>query len=145
MSQLQPTVPAEGRKPLRIGNIGHLTRISNKLLQLANSNAEIQSHLQVYHMKRKLLVYLYSSFLSFYESVVLRCYCLIFIEDPMVKKNLLSTLYLFDFSQATSLIACWHMKCSEGFSPCRALVFVINLFQSPSILVIFCFTFLTGK
>ncbi|CAN7077392.1 unnamed protein product [Brassica oleracea var. botrytis] len=44
--KLQPTVPAEGRKPLRIGNIGHLTRISNKLLQLANSNAEIQSHLQ---------------------------------------------------------------------------------------------------
>ncbi|KAJ0236981.1 Uncharacterized protein HA466_0252610 [Hirschfeldia incana] len=42
----KPTVPAEGRKPLRIGNIGHLTRISNKLLQLANSNAEIQSHLQ---------------------------------------------------------------------------------------------------
>jgi len=49
MSQLQPTVPAEGKKPLRIGNIGHLTRISNKLLQLANSNVEIQSHLQVYY------------------------------------------------------------------------------------------------
>ncbi|AAF19748.1 Contains similarity to gb/D21822 ORF from Lilium longiflorum. ESTs gb/T03978, gb/R89954, gb/AI995107, gb/T20998, gb/R65384 come from this gene [Arabidopsis thaliana] len=44
--KLQPTVPAEGKKPLRIGNIGHLTRISNKLLQLANSNVEIQSHLQ---------------------------------------------------------------------------------------------------
>ncbi|CAH8359802.1 unnamed protein product [Eruca vesicaria subsp. sativa] len=44
--KLQPTVPAEGRTPVRIGNIGHLTRISNKLLQLANSNAEIQSHLQ---------------------------------------------------------------------------------------------------
>ncbi|CAH2034514.1 unnamed protein product [Thlaspi arvense] len=44
--KLQPTVPAEGRKPLRIGNIGHLTRISNKLLQLANTNVEIQSHLQ---------------------------------------------------------------------------------------------------
>ncbi|CDY12058.1 BnaC03g59740D [Brassica napus] len=29
--KLQPTVPAEGRKPLRIGSIGHLTRISNKL------------------------------------------------------------------------------------------------------------------
>ncbi|CAN8290624.1 unnamed protein product [Cochlearia groenlandica] len=42
----KPTVPAEGRKPNRIGSIGHLTRISNKLLQLANSNAEIQSHLQ---------------------------------------------------------------------------------------------------
>uniref|UniRef100_A0A1J3K7A6 Serine/threonine-protein phosphatase 6 regulatory subunit 2 n=1 Tax=Noccaea caerulescens TaxID=107243 RepID=A0A1J3K7A6_NOCCA len=44
--KLQPTVPAEGRKPLRIGSIGHLTRISNKLLQLANTNVEIQSHLQ---------------------------------------------------------------------------------------------------
>ncbi|KAF8105821.1 hypothetical protein N665_0155s0036 [Sinapis alba] len=44
--KLHPTVPAEGRKPLRIGSIGHLTRISNKLLQLANSNVEIQSHLQ---------------------------------------------------------------------------------------------------
>ncbi|KAJ0233622.1 Uncharacterized protein HA466_0279760 [Hirschfeldia incana] len=44
--KLQPTVPAEGRKPLRIGSVGHLTRISNKLLQLANSNVEIQSHLQ---------------------------------------------------------------------------------------------------
>ncbi|KFK44857.1 hypothetical protein AALP_AA1G311500 [Arabis alpina] len=44
--KLQPTVPAEGRKPLRIGIIGHLSRISNKLLQLANSNVEIQSHLQ---------------------------------------------------------------------------------------------------
>ncbi|KAJ0233621.1 Uncharacterized protein HA466_0279760 [Hirschfeldia incana] len=42
----KPTVPAEGRKPLRIGSVGHLTRISNKLLQLANSNVEIQSHLQ---------------------------------------------------------------------------------------------------
>ncbi|KAJ4916901.1 SIT4 phosphatase-associated family protein [Raphanus sativus] len=44
--KLHPTVPAENRKPLRIGSIGHLTRISNKLLQLANSNVEIQSHLQ---------------------------------------------------------------------------------------------------
>ncbi|XP_010538265.1 PREDICTED: serine/threonine-protein phosphatase 6 regulatory subunit 3-like [Tarenaya hassleriana] len=42
----KPTVPVEGRKPPRIGSIGHLTRISNKLTQLANSNTEIQSHLQ---------------------------------------------------------------------------------------------------
>lgn len=47
-SFLQPTVPAEGRLPPRIGNIGHLTRISNKLVQLGNSNNEIQAHLQVY-------------------------------------------------------------------------------------------------
>ncbi|XP_022977527.1 serine/threonine-protein phosphatase 6 regulatory subunit 2 isoform X1 [Cucurbita maxima] len=42
----KPTVPAEGRSPPRIGNIGHLTHISNKLVQLANSSSEIQSHLQ---------------------------------------------------------------------------------------------------
>ncbi|KAL0542625.1 hypothetical protein IC582_017697 [Cucumis melo] len=42
----KPTVPAEGRSPPRIGNIGHLTHISNKLVQLANNSSEIQSHLQ---------------------------------------------------------------------------------------------------
>lgn len=42
----KPTVLAEGRSPPRIGNIGHLTRISNKLVQLANNNSEIQTHLQ---------------------------------------------------------------------------------------------------
>ncbi|KAK9267336.1 hypothetical protein L1049_009760 [Liquidambar formosana] len=42
----KPTVPAEGRSPPRIGNIGHLTRISNKLLQLGNNNSEIQACLQ---------------------------------------------------------------------------------------------------
>ncbi|KAK8584624.1 hypothetical protein V6N13_138581 [Hibiscus sabdariffa] len=41
-----PTVSAEGRAPPRIGNIGHLTRISNKLVQLGNSNGEIQAYLQ---------------------------------------------------------------------------------------------------
>lgn len=45
---LQPTFPAEGRKPPRIGNIGHLTRMSNKLIQLTNSNSDIHAHLQVY-------------------------------------------------------------------------------------------------
>lgn len=60
MYQLQPTVPAEGRKPLRIGNIGHMTRISNKLLQLANSNVEIQSHLQVYHNSVLCHTFMYS-------------------------------------------------------------------------------------
>ncbi|KAL5577378.1 hypothetical protein UlMin_019077 [Ulmus minor] len=42
----KPTVPADLRKPPRIGNIGHLTRISNKLVQLANNNSEIQAYLQ---------------------------------------------------------------------------------------------------
>lgn len=42
----KPTVPVEGRSPPRIGNIGHLTRISNKLVQLANTNSEIHAFLQ---------------------------------------------------------------------------------------------------
>ncbi|PQQ21220.1 serine/threonine-protein phosphatase 6 regulatory subunit 3 [Prunus yedoensis var. nudiflora] len=42
----KPTVPAEGRSQPRIGNIGHLTRISNKLIQLGNNNSEIQTQLQ---------------------------------------------------------------------------------------------------
>lgn len=69
MSQLQPTVPAEGRKPLRVGIIGHLTRISNKLLQLANSNVEIQSHLQVYHNSVLciLLIQLLATFMCTYR------------------------------------------------------------------------------
>ncbi|KAL0305428.1 UNVERIFIED_CONTAM: Serine/threonine-protein phosphatase 6 regulatory subunit [Sesamum radiatum] len=39
----RPTVPAEGRSAPRIGNIGHLTRIANKLVQLGNSNSLIQT------------------------------------------------------------------------------------------------------
>ncbi|XP_030968511.1 serine/threonine-protein phosphatase 6 regulatory subunit 3 isoform X2 [Quercus lobata] len=42
----KPTVPSEGRLPPRIGNIGHLTRISNKLIQLGNNSAKIQAYLQ---------------------------------------------------------------------------------------------------
>ncbi|KAK4440226.1 Serine/threonine-protein phosphatase 6 regulatory subunit [Sesamum alatum] len=42
----RPTVPAEGRPAPRIGNIGHLTRIANKLVQLGNSNSLIQTFLQ---------------------------------------------------------------------------------------------------
>ncbi|XP_075664596.1 uncharacterized protein LOC142634193 isoform X2 [Castanea sativa] len=41
-----PTVPSEGRLPPRIGNIGHLTRISNKLIQLGNNSSKIQAYLQ---------------------------------------------------------------------------------------------------
>lgn len=44
---LQPTVPAEGRSPPRVGNIGHITRISNKLVQMG-SNSDIQTLLQVF-------------------------------------------------------------------------------------------------
>ncbi|MBA0778890.1 hypothetical protein Gotri_003180, partial [Gossypium trilobum] len=41
-----PTVSAEGRPSPKIGNIGHLTRISNKLVLLGNSNRDIQAYLQ---------------------------------------------------------------------------------------------------
>ncbi|RZB90267.1 Serine/threonine-protein phosphatase 6 regulatory subunit 3 isoform B [Glycine soja] len=42
----KPTIPAEGKSAPRIGCIGHLTRISNKLVQLGNNNSVIQEHLQ---------------------------------------------------------------------------------------------------
>ncbi|XP_020203887.1 serine/threonine-protein phosphatase 6 regulatory subunit 3 isoform X1 [Cajanus cajan] len=42
----KPAIPAEGKSPPRIGCIGHLTRISNKLVQLGNNNSVIQEHLQ---------------------------------------------------------------------------------------------------
>ncbi|XP_057433275.1 uncharacterized protein LOC130726070 isoform X2 [Lotus japonicus] len=42
----KPTIPAEGKSPPRIGSIGHLTRVSNKLIQLGNNNNAIQEHLQ---------------------------------------------------------------------------------------------------
>uniref|UniRef100_A0A1D1Y0D9 Serine/threonine-protein phosphatase 6 regulatory subunit 3 n=1 Tax=Anthurium amnicola TaxID=1678845 RepID=A0A1D1Y0D9_9ARAE len=40
-----PTFCAEGRSPPRIGNIGHITRIANKLIQLGNDST-LQSYLQ---------------------------------------------------------------------------------------------------
>ncbi|CAA2956888.1 serine threonine- phosphatase 6 regulatory subunit 3 [Olea europaea subsp. europaea] len=42
----KPTVPAEGRTPPRIGNIGYMTRIANKLIQLGNNNSNVQTFLQ---------------------------------------------------------------------------------------------------
>ncbi|KAJ4826747.1 hypothetical protein Tsubulata_016840 [Turnera subulata] len=42
----QPTLPAVGKRAPRAGNLGHITRISNKLLQLGNSNGRIQTYLQ---------------------------------------------------------------------------------------------------
>ncbi|XP_050373016.1 uncharacterized protein LOC126790716 [Argentina anserina] len=41
-----PTIPVNGRSPPRNGNIGHLTRISNKIIQLGNNNKEIQGYMQ---------------------------------------------------------------------------------------------------
>nr|GMD09599.1 serine/threonine-protein phosphatase 6 regulatory subunit 3 isoform X1 [Ipomoea batatas] len=42
----KPTVPVEGKSPPRIGNMGHITRIANKLIQLGNNNNNIQTYLQ---------------------------------------------------------------------------------------------------
>ncbi|CBI16320.3 unnamed protein product, partial [Vitis vinifera] len=42
----QPTIPAAGRNAPRAGNLGHITRISNKLGQLGSSNSRIQAFLQ---------------------------------------------------------------------------------------------------
>ncbi|XVE59091.1 hypothetical protein DITRI_Ditri05aG0017300 [Diplodiscus trichospermus] len=42
----QPTLPAAGKRAPRVGNIGHITRISNKLVQLGSSKSRIQACLQ---------------------------------------------------------------------------------------------------
>ncbi|XP_011040887.1 PREDICTED: serine/threonine-protein phosphatase 6 regulatory subunit 3 isoform X2 [Populus euphratica] len=42
----KPTVPAAGKQAPRAGNLGHITRISNKLLQLGNISSRIQTYLQ---------------------------------------------------------------------------------------------------
>ncbi|CAA6657907.1 unnamed protein product [Spirodela intermedia] len=41
-----PTKSAEGRSSPRTGNIGHITRIANKLIQMESNNSIIQAHLQ---------------------------------------------------------------------------------------------------
>ncbi|XP_076908816.1 uncharacterized protein LOC143565847 [Bidens hawaiensis] len=43
---MNPTLPAEGRTPPRIGNLGHMTRIANKLIEQGANNAYIESYLQ---------------------------------------------------------------------------------------------------
>ncbi|XP_048444765.1 serine/threonine-protein phosphatase 6 regulatory subunit 3-like isoform X1 [Pyrus x bretschneideri] len=42
----KPTVPATGKSAPRAGNLGHITRISNKLIQLGNSQSRVQACLQ---------------------------------------------------------------------------------------------------
>uniref|UniRef100_M4DQ73 SIT4 phosphatase-associated family protein n=1 Tax=Brassica campestris TaxID=3711 RepID=M4DQ73_BRACM len=42
----QPTAAATGKKPPRVGYIGHITRISNKIGQLSNSNDQLKAYLQ---------------------------------------------------------------------------------------------------
>ncbi|KAK8965757.1 hypothetical protein KSP40_PGU010449 [Platanthera guangdongensis] len=46
LERTKSTVLAQERSPPRIGNIGHMTRIANKLVQAANSCGIIQTHLQ---------------------------------------------------------------------------------------------------
>lgn len=45
-SNNQPTVPASHKTPPRVGNLGHITRIANRVWQAANVNKDIQAHLQ---------------------------------------------------------------------------------------------------
>ncbi|KAM3692360.1 hypothetical protein ACJW31_08G083200 [Castanea mollissima] len=42
----KPTVPAAGKRAPRAGNLGHITRITNKLIQFGNSQSHIQAYLQ---------------------------------------------------------------------------------------------------
>ncbi|XP_024970030.1 serine/threonine-protein phosphatase 6 regulatory subunit 3-like isoform X2 [Cynara cardunculus var. scolymus] len=42
----QPTLPASGRNAPRVGNLGHVTRIANKIMQLGNSDSRIQTHIK---------------------------------------------------------------------------------------------------
>jgi hypothetical protein len=39
--------PAVSKSPTRIGNMGHLTRLANRINQASNSEPTIQGHLQV--------------------------------------------------------------------------------------------------
>ncbi|XP_042489476.1 serine/threonine-protein phosphatase 6 regulatory subunit 3 [Macadamia integrifolia] len=43
---IKPTVPVEAKSPPRIGNIGHITHIVNKLVQLGSSSSQTQAFLQ---------------------------------------------------------------------------------------------------
>lgn len=40
------TLPAAGKRVPRMGNIGHLTRISNKLIQMGSNDSRIRAHLE---------------------------------------------------------------------------------------------------
>lgn len=44
---MQPTFPATGKQAPRVGNLGHLTRIANKLVQLGSYDNRIQGYLEV--------------------------------------------------------------------------------------------------
>lgn len=40
-------MPAAGKNAPRVGNLGHVTRIANKITQLGNIDNRIQTHIQV--------------------------------------------------------------------------------------------------
>ncbi|KAJ9540547.1 hypothetical protein OSB04_027053 [Centaurea solstitialis] len=42
----QPTLPASGRNAPRVGNLGHVTRIANKITQMGNGDSRIQTHIK---------------------------------------------------------------------------------------------------
>lgn len=44
---VQPTIPAAGKQAPRVGNIGHISRISNKLVQLSTNSNQIKTVLEV--------------------------------------------------------------------------------------------------
>ncbi|XP_076940334.1 uncharacterized protein LOC143609470 isoform X2 [Bidens hawaiensis] len=46
LSLMHPTLPATGRNAPRVGNIGHITRIANKIMQLGNDDTRIQTHIK---------------------------------------------------------------------------------------------------
>uniref|UniRef100_M4FB32 Uncharacterized protein n=1 Tax=Brassica campestris TaxID=3711 RepID=M4FB32_BRACM len=43
---MQPTIPAAGKQAPRVGNIGHISRISNKLVQLSTNSNSIKTLLE---------------------------------------------------------------------------------------------------
>lgn len=93
---LQPTVPAEGRSSPRIGNIGHLTRISNKLVQLGNNNSEIQAYLQVYYWISRIILisYLRSQLLKWRVELSWVCCPQLPLWSPLSKCDL-SCVYIY--------------------------------------------------
>lgn len=44
---MQPTLAAAGKQAPRVGNVGHITRISNKLVQLSTNSNQIKTLLEV--------------------------------------------------------------------------------------------------
>lgn len=81
---MQPTLPATGRRAPRLGNIGHITRISNKLVQLGNNDNCIRAHLEVRQIsfcclisfsKPRSWVFLW---INYYWSFNVKIYCVSF-------------------------------------------------------------------